>query len=349
MKITNVEAIYPDYKHVAPSWRTDLWQIVVRVETDTGHTGYGYGGGGLASVPIVNGHFRELLVGRQLDSPEEIAYIWDYLYEESIPYGRKGVAIMALSGVDLALWDALGKAEKLPVASLIGSSVKTHISCYATGPDSEWHAELGYTGTKRPHRSTGDPAEIDELAKWAEKNRALFGPDGLLMIDSYMSWDFDTTVAMAEGLSEFGIHWFEDVLTPDDMAEQGRLKNAIGSVNLAGGEHEFTLVGFQDLARNDSLDIWQPDITWCGGITAGIRIVELARSNAIPVVPHRGGEVWGLHLLAATDCEDLAEYVTGPRNGQSDTIWHGEPVPNDGIIELAERPGFGVELDDSLV
>ena len=111
MKITSISAVYPNYRHTAPSWRTHLWQIVVRVETDTGQTGWGYGGGGKAAVEIVNGHFAEILVGRSVNSISDIAETWDFLYAESIPYGRGGVAIMALSGVDLALHDVLGKAE----------------------------------------------------------------------------------------------------------------------------------------------------------------------------------------------------------------------------------------------
>ncbi len=103
MKIESVKAVYPNYRNVGSSWRTHLWQIVVEVRTDAGVTGYGYGGGGLASLPIVNGHFRELLGGASLDSPEDLFRIWDRLYYESIPYGRKGIAMMALSGVDLAL------------------------------------------------------------------------------------------------------------------------------------------------------------------------------------------------------------------------------------------------------
>ena len=120
MRIESLKAVYPNYENVASSWRTHLWQIVVEVRTDVGVVGYGYGGGGLASLPIVNGHFKELLVGKSLNSPEDVMWIWDHLYYESIPYGRKGIAMMALSGVDLALWDALGKAERHPVAELLG-------------------------------------------------------------------------------------------------------------------------------------------------------------------------------------------------------------------------------------
>ena len=111
MKITSISAVYPKYNHTVGSWRTHLWQIIVRVETDTGQTGWGFGGGGKAAVEIVNGHFAEILVGRSVNSLSDIVDIWDFIYAESIPYGRKGIAIMALSGVDLALYDALGKAE----------------------------------------------------------------------------------------------------------------------------------------------------------------------------------------------------------------------------------------------
>ena len=90
MKITNVQAVYPKYKHVVPSWRTQFWQIVVRVETDTGVTGLGYGGGGVAGVEIINGHFRELLIGQDVNGVDDVTAIWDQLYDASMPYGRKG-------------------------------------------------------------------------------------------------------------------------------------------------------------------------------------------------------------------------------------------------------------------
>src|SRR5687768_2905073 len=115
MKISDIKAVYPNYKRVVPSWRTHFWQIVVRVETDIGVRGLGYGGGGVAGVEIVNRHFRELLLGREVSSIQDIAAIWDDLYAASLPYGRKGLAIMALSGVDLALYDLLGQAEDQPV------------------------------------------------------------------------------------------------------------------------------------------------------------------------------------------------------------------------------------------
>ena len=348
MKITSISAVYPKYNHTVGSWRTHLWQIVVRVETDTGQIGWGFGGGGKASVEIVNGHFAEILVGRSVDSLSDISDIWDFLYAESIPYGRKGIAIMALSGVDLALYDALGKAEGKPVVKLLGGSTRNKIRCYATGPDTDWYSEIGFTAQKMPHRWTGDES-IETVVVVAEKARAAFGPSAEVMFDVYMSWDSEVTLRMNDALSHVGIHWFEDVLTPDDLRELGNLRRKIRPVNMAGGEHEFSTHGFADIARNQSYDIWQPDITWCGGITAGLRIVEMAKVAKVDVVPHRGGEPWGLHLVAATDCEDFAELVMGVRGGGKDDLWIGAPEPANGYIEIADTPGFGIKPNADLL
>ena len=349
MKITNVKAVYPRYKHVAPSWRTHFWQIVVRVETDAGAVGLGYGGGGVAAVEVVNRHFRELLLGRNVNGVEDVQAIWDSLYAASLPYGRKGIAIMALSGMDLALWDLLGKSEGKPVYELIGGLRKTRVRAYATGQDTLWYREMGFTAHKFPHEWTGADLDYDNAVASARLARESFGSDALVMIDTYMSWDADVTREMARRLSEFNIHWFEDVLTPDDLEEQAALRQTVKPVLIAGGEHEFTHHGFAEVARTGGLDLWQPDITWCGGITAGLRIVEMARRDGIPVVPHRGGEVWGLHLVVASDCDDLAELLPGMRDGPRDELWLNEPVAREGYISPSDAPGFGVTLNEDLL
>jgi L-alanine-DL-glutamate epimerase-like enolase superfamily enzyme len=348
MNITSISAVYPNYRHTPPSWRTHLWQIVVRVETDTGQVGWGYGGGGKAAVEIVNGHFAEILVGRSVNSISDIAETWDFLYAESIPYGRGGVAIMALSGVDLALYDALGKAESMPVAALLGEVNKDRMRCYATGPDTNWYAELGFTAQKMSHRWTGD-ASLDQAVRVAESARTALGHGAEVMFDVYMSWDSEITLRMSNALAHVGIHWFEDVLTPDDLQELGTLRARICPINMAGGEHEFTTLGFAEIARTGAYDIWQPDITWCGGITAGLRIVDMAGDAQAKTVPHRGGEPWGLHLIAGTECEDFAELVMGTRNAEIDDLWLGAPEPENGYIELGDVPGFGVTPNEDLL
>ena len=154
---------------------------------------------------------------------------------------------------------------------------------------------------------------------------------------------------MADRLADLNIYWFEDLLTPDDLDEQALLKDRIKPILLAGGEDEFTRHGFADIAKAGALDIWQPDITWCGGITEGIRIVELATEIGIPVVPHRGGEIWGLHLIVSSNCEDLAEWLRVSQHAPRDELWFGEPEIEDGTLLPSNLPGFGVELNEAMI
>ena len=348
MKITDVKAIYPNYKNVVPSWRTHFWQIVVRVETDQGIVGLGYGGGGVASVEVVNKHFRELLLGKEIKDTEDIKKTWDMLYSASLPYGRKGIAVLALSGVVLAVWDLLGKAENSPVYALIGTRNKDSVRSYATGTDVEWYSELGFTAHKFPHRWTSEK-DVDTAVSTASHARDIMGQEALLMIDTYMSWSFETTLEMSESLKNFNIYWFEDVVNPDALDAQSQLRELVAPILIAGGEHEFTEYGYQEIARTSALGLWQPDITWCGGITSGIRIVEMGHSLGIPVAPHRGGEVWGLHLIVSSDCDNLAEVLPGTKDGNRDEIWVGEPVAADGYIAPTEDPGFGVKVNEKLL
>ena len=130
---------------------------------------------------------------RPCDSPADIERLWDKLYTASIPYGRGGIAIMALSGIDLALWDLLGRAERQPVYALLGGSSAPRIRAYASGDDPEWFAETGFTAHKVPFGRRGRmPATFERAAAAAEASRRHLGADALLMFDCYMAWDADT-------------------------------------------------------------------------------------------------------------------------------------------------------------
>ena len=287
---------------------------MVRVESDTGEVGFGYGGGGKAAVEIVNGHMRDLLVGRKLDGTDDIFSAWDALYYESTPYGRKGVGVMALSGIDLAMWDLLAKSEGVPVHAVIGPRTKGTIRAYATGGDPEWYSEIGFTAHKFPHRGTGESADFETAEQSAARAREIMGPDARLMIDTYMTWDLETTVQMGQRLAPYDIFWFEDVLTPDDLDGQAALRPLVKPTLIAGGEHEFTHIGFDTVAKAGAMDLWQPDITWCGGITAGLRILDIAKEHDIPVCAPSGRRgvgtpphsVVGLHGLRLKCCQGFA-------------------------------------------
>lgn len=350
MKITEVKAVYPRYRVPPAAWRRHFWQIAVRIDTDVGFSGWGYGGGGVAAVEVVNLHLREELIGRDLNEISDIARLWDAQYKASLPYGRSGIAVMAISGVDLALWDVLGRAEQQRVCDLLGGQQRDKLRAYATGPDYAWYRDLGFDAHKSSQtQRASEDEDAARILAWATAARQTLGEDALLMLDAYMSWTPDFTLAMARQLAPCNIYWFEDVLLPDDLDGLAVLRPQIQPTLLAGGEHEFTARDFAHIARARALDLWQPDITWCGGLTAALRIAELAQQHGVPLVPHRGGEIWGLHFLAAGYGEDLAEKVMGRREGARDELWLGEPQPQDGHLTLPEGPGFGVEINEELL
>ncbi len=350
MRIRDIQAIYPRYNHPANTWRTHFWQIVVRVEMDGGIVGWGYGGGGVGSVEVVNRHFRELLVGREFSSIEEIAQLWDMLYRACLPYGRGGIAIMALSGVDLALWDALGKAENQRVCDLLGGVRRAKVCGYATGQDAASYCDMGFVAHKSTQLRTGEQAEdMEKLLSWAETARSLFGAEARLMVDAYMSWEADYAEAVARAAAPYNLFWIEDVLQPDDIEGAAALRARVQPLKLVGGEHEFTVQAFRHIARAEALDIWQPDITWCGGLTETLRIAQFAKEKGVSLCPHRGGEVWGLHFLAAGYGEDLAECHMGNFAVKQHALWLGEPQPIDGHLAVGEGAGFGVAVNEAML
>ncbi len=350
MKITEVQSVYPRYRVAPAAWRRHLWQMVVRIDTDVGVSGWGAGGGGIAAVEVINRHLRELLVGRSINSIEDIARLWDDQYKASLPYGRSGITVMAISGVDLALWDVLGRAEKKSVCDLLGGRQRDEVRAYATGPDCSWYRDLGFGAHKSSQTRQGSRAtDTVRILEWAEGARQTLGGDALLMIDAYMSWSPGFAVAVAQQLAPFNIYWFEDVLLPDDLDGLAALRPQLHPILLAGGEHEFTARDFGHIAKMRALALWQPDVTWCGGLTATLCIAELAQAYSIPLVPHRGGEIWGLHFLAAGYGDNLAEVVMGRRDAVRDKLWLGEPQPQEGHLVLPEGPGFGVEVNEELL
>ena len=350
MKITEVQSMYPRYRVAPAAWRRHFWQMVVRIDTDVGVSGWGAGGGGIAAVEVINRHLRELLVGRSINGIEDVARLWDDQYKASLPYGRSGVAVMAISGVDLALWDALGRAEKKSVCDLLGGRRRAQVRAYATGPDCAWYRDLGFNAHKSSQtRRESQATDAARILEWAQEARQTLGEDALLMIDAYMSWSPDFAVAVARELAPFKVHWFEDVLLPDDLDGLAVLRPQIQPILLAGGEHEFTARDFGHIARMQALDLWQPDVTWCGGLTATLRIAKLAQAHGVPLVPHRGGEIWGLHFLAAGYGDNLAEMVMGRRGEVRDKLWLGEPQPQGGHLVVPEGPGFGVKVNEELL
>ena len=338
MRITDIRVTQPIAPNSPPDWRTSLGQILVAVDTDAGLTGYGVSGGGKASVHVVRTVLRDLLLGRD---PEPIGRLWEELYAATLPFGRKGIAIMALSGVDLALWDLRGRAERRPVAQLLGGAVHSRIPVYLTvwGEVAPEQAER-YPAFKLHLEGRTAPDHVGAAVEAVARTRALIGPDRRLMIDAWMRWDLATTLAVARRLAPFGIDWIEEPLPADDWRGYAELTERC-PIPIAGGEHEFTAAGFADLIERRMHHVVQPDVCWCGGLTELIKIYQMARAAGLRVCPHRGAEVWALPALAALDPQPLAEI------GRPWMTWvGGQPPVDDGFIEPNDAPGFGVVIDE---
>lgn len=348
--VANPMSIYPEYRARRSSWLGLMLQpVFVQVDTDAGITGLGQTSGGAAAAAIIEKQFKGLLVGRD---PFDIEMLWDQMFRSSLPFGRKGLAVMAISAVDLALWDILGKARGEPVYRLLGGRTKERIPAYATGNDCDWYRRLGFRANKlaMPCGPADGLAGMKENEQLVRSAREVWGYDADLMIDCYMAWDVEYTVHMAEVLRPYRLRWIEEALPPDDVDGYAQLKKAIPWTAIATGEHEYTRYGFRELLQRGAADILQPDVHWVGGITEARKICALAAAHNLPVIPHSGGSVWGLHLIMATVNCPMAECVVATREGEEvEPLLLGAPEPQQGYIVPSDRPGFGVELNQAAI
>ena len=340
-------SIYPEFKPRRELFFPDTGKIpgfTVEITTDKGITGYGSGGPG--GGPIVTDHLTKLLMGRD---PFDIERNWDICWRSTMNYGRMGVTMNAISGVDLALWDIVGKALNVPVYKLLGGETKDRIPSYCTGNDIEQHVEFGYTRLKLaiPHGPADGREGMRKNLALAERARKAVGPDGEVMLDCWMAWTERYTLEMAAMLEPLRIYWMEEVLQPHDYAGFGRLSAALKSTRLATGEHEYGRYGFRHLLENRSVAIWQPDMNWCGGLTELRRIGALAAAYDIPVIPHGGGLNGTSHWILATTNAPWAELFLPSPGGPKEVYRLFEENYNitrgpEGIyMRPPDKPGFG--------
>lgn len=337
MKIVNVRAIQPASDSSPPDWRTTVGQILVAIDTDCGITGYGVGGGGQAGVFLVRTILRDVLLG---ENPEDIDLLWNRMYSATLAFGRRGLAIMALSGADLALWDLRGKAADWPVVRLLGGQPDVELPTYGTFWDEITDEGVAQHRAFKLHVHPADGNHVEAVLEAVETARRQVGSRPL-MVDAWMRWDLPTTRTIARGLEGLGVDWIEEPLSPDDLDGYRELRDGC-PIPIAGGEHEFTRFGFAPLITQRLHQVLQPDVCWCGGLTELIEIYRAARDAGLRVCPHRGAELWALHAIAALDPQPLAE------SGRPWMTWvGGQPEISGGTIVVPDRPGFGVQIDES--
>ncbi len=343
----NPMSTYPDRTDLRTGTGDAAAGILLEIESADGTVGIATGSGGIAACAIIDQGLAGLLVGAD---PRDIARLWDQMYRATLPYGRKGVALMAVSVADLALWDLLGRLRGEPVYRLAGGATRERIAVYGTGPDPTTFKKRGFFGAKVPFPY--GPADGREgLAanlRAVAAHREAVGSDYPLMIDCFMSLDVPYALEFARAVEPYGLYWIEEALHPDDWEGYRQLRSAAPWVRWVTGEHEYTRWGFRELIRHRSVDIVQPDLMWAGGFSEALRIAALASAFDVTVVPHAGG-IYSYHFAMTQPAIPFVEYcITSPKGDEITSVFgnmfDGEPLPLDGTITLSDAPGWGLEL-----
>lgn len=343
-------AKYPAYRASRQSFGLNvLGTLVVEIEAENGVVGFAVTTGGEPAAWIVQRHLSRFLIGAD---PTEVERIWDQMYLSTLFYGRKGLALNAISCVDLALWDLLGKLRQEPVYRLLGGAVREELVFYATGARPDLAQQMGFIGGKLPLRhgpaegSQGMKQNLEVLAEM----RSRVGSDFWLMYDCWMSLDLDYAVRLAHAAHNYNLKWIEEALLPDDYWGYAELRKKVPRGMLVStGEHEAGRWGFRMLLEMECADILQPDVGWCGGITELIKISALADARGVLVVPH-GSSVYSYHFVITRHNSPFSEFLMmAPKADKVIPMFSplllDEPVPVNGRMKLSDAPGFGVRLN----
>jgi L-rhamnonate dehydratase len=334
--------------------------LIVEIFTDQGLVGIGNAAlSPRVTKELIDKYLAPLLIGAD---PWDTELLWQHMYRRTMAFGRKGVALVAISALDIALWDLMGKSAKQPVYRLMGGRTKPRIPVYASRLYSTPLEELakeaarykaeGYKAMKlRFGWGPVDGAEgMQRNLDLVRTVRETVGDEIDVMADAYMGWSLDYAKRMMRLLDPFNLRWLEEAIIPDDIHGYGELRR-FGSTPIAAGEHEFTTYGFRQLIEARALDYFQFDTNRVGGLTAARKIQALAEAYSIPVVPH-AGQLHNYHVVMASLNSPIAEYFPQVDvEVGNELFWYifkGEPVAKDGFIELRDDvPGLGLEIDEA--
>ena len=382
MKINSVEAIWvqipiPDsQQHTSDFGRaTSFDSALVRIDTDAGHTGWGEAkvaagssGDYAGVVALINREFGPAIVG---EDPREITAIWERLYNGSRAHyalarghvfpaiGRRGLSIAAISGIDIALWDILGKSLDAPVWRLLGGRRAKQMPAYASGgwaPAAEIGAQLqsyvdrgGFRAVKmRVGVFDGSPRA--SAARVLQARQAL-GPDIDSMCDAHGSFTVSEARQFCYLVRDANLAWFEEPVTADDKVGLAEVRRST-HVPIATGESDCTRFEFRELIDLRAADILQPDLAICGGITEAMRISALASAANLRLAPHMWAGAPGfaaaLQVAAASPAAFILEYSLGANPMIHDIVEEQFSV-SQGMLAIPERPGLGITMRDDII
>jgi L-alanine-DL-glutamate epimerase-like enolase superfamily enzyme len=380
MKIKDIRTIALSYKCEPPyasasGVQTRRGALLVEVETDDGTIGIGEAGvGGGVTATCIEKDLKPLLIG---EDPLMIEGLWQKMFVRTRQYGRRGIVMNAISGIDIALWDIAGKVAKLPIYKLLGAC-RDRVEAYASGGfyqegkgidgvagEAEGYRARGFKGMKMKigrNPSTGthirqvtgqaefcevDPS--DDIARVAAVRQAL-GPQAKLMVDVNCAWSPAFAIEMGREMAPYKLFWIEEPVMTDDIDGSARVAAALDTA-IAGYETEVSLSGFRELITRGAVDIVQPDIAWTGGFSEGKRIAAFAQAHHRMVAPHAFGSavllMASLHYAASIPNGLVLEWDQNPNGLRTDLLKHDWKLEGDSTIKLPERPGLGIELDRS--
>jgi D-arabinonate dehydratase len=382
MKIVDVRAISlscpcdPPYAS-AFSLMVRRSAVLVEIETDDRIIGIGEAGvGGGVTATCIEKDLKPLLIG---EDPLMIEELWQRMFVRTVQYGRRGIAMNAISGIDIALWDIAGKVAKMPVYKLLGAC-RDRIEAYASGgfyeedkgvdgiaAEAERYRARGFKGMKMKigrNPSTGshlrhllpnsgrlevDPSE--DIARVAAVRKAL-GPQAKLMVDANCAWSPAFAIEMGRALEPYNLYWIEEPVATDDIDGSARVATALDTA-IAGYETEIGLFGFRELIARGAVDIVQPDLAWSGGLSEGKRIAALAQAHHRMVAPHSFGSavllMASLHYAASIPNGLILEWDQNPNGLRTELLKEELRLDSDSAVRLPEGPGLGIELDRAAV
>jgi len=365
MKITNVKAIMlklPEISSAADGTQDDL---LIVVETDEGIVGYGevdtapYVGKAIVDAYMSHGTcygLREVVVGMD---PFDYEQIWNDMWDKTYYYGRFGPVMHVMSGIDMAIWDIMGKATGKPVHKLLGGSYATKVRPYASAlmPDDhdgvkalvEKHRAEGFTAIKLGWGPLGYDVKFDvELVKTARKAA---GDEMEIMIDIGKRYRLREAIYAAKAMEQSNIYWLEEPLPAEDLDGFRRLTGQ-SPVRIATGEEESGRRSFKRLIEETGIDVVQPDMSRCGGLTEAKKIAQMAADANILCIPHafKSGVLVAasIHLIASIQHAPFLEFSV-TESGIRKEILSNPFVQKDGFVDVPTAPGLGIEINPEVI
>lgn len=349
-EVANPMSRYPKVKRLRDLWLPKWEGVWCKVTAEDGTWGVGSTSHGRPVAAVIEDHLAPQLLGEDCLAIDKLA---DMMFRLTKPYGTTGLAAYAISAVDLALWDLRGKLLGQPVYSLLGGPQKDKIFCYATGNDVDWYQELGFRAFKLacPYGPVDGLDGIYKNEEFVAQTRQQIGDDCELMLDCWMAFDVEYTVRLAETLRPYRLKWLEECLIPEDFDGHVALRQRLPGQTLTTGEHWYSHVPFQWAANHKVVDILQPDINWCGGLSTCQKIAASADAAGLSVILHAGGnQPFGQHFSIATACVPWLECFVGtPPGVPLAEGWRlpGQSTPQDGWLTPSDAPGFGLEIPEN--